>query len=241
MTVTQRILIVVTNIGEFDRVGYRTGLWLSELTHFWDVLEAAGYSMDIVSPGGGPVPIDPESLIVTEMGAAFGLKGGVHRRYKDRAFMNLLRDTRPVSAIDPSFYDAIYLTGGHGVMFDFASSRALTALIGSFLDAGKLVAAVCHGPSGLLDVQLADGRYLVDGRNVTGFSWREEVTAKRDDAVPFSLEDELQKRGGRYSMSALPFVSHIVEDGLLITGQNPASAHGVGQAVVRRLGQGIRS
>jgi putative intracellular protease/amidase len=190
-----------------EKVGYRTGLWFSELSHFGDVVEEAGFSFDIASPLGGKVPLDPESLLMTELGDAIGSKGAV----------------------------AIYLTGGHGVMFDFPDHRGLQRLIAEFHDQGKIVSAVCHGPGGLINVELADGRLLIDGKQVTGYSWSEEKKAKRDHAVPFSLEDRLQERGGRYSVARLPFAPHVVTDGRLITGQNPASAKAVGQAVVQAL------
>jgi putative intracellular protease/amidase len=228
-----RILAVVTNVGEYEKVGYRTGLWLGELTHFWDVAEVAGFTLDIASPSGGYVPIDPESLMLQELGHAVGLGGPVHKRYEDRAFMDRLKDTMRVADADVAKYDAIYLTGGHGVCFDFRS-QALAELTARFWEAGKVVSAVCHGPAGLLEVKVG-GEYLVKGKDVTGFSWTEEGLAKRDKAVPYNLEDELKKRGAKYGKATLPFVSHVVEDGLLVTGQNPASASGVGEAVVKKL------
>jgi putative intracellular protease/amidase len=228
-----RILAVVTNVGEYEKVGYRTGLWLGELTHFWDVAEVAGFTLDIASPSGGYVPIDPESLMLQELGHAVGLGGPVHKRYEDRAFMDRLKDTTRVADADVAKYDAIYLTGGHGVCFDFRS-QALAELTARFWEAGKVVSAVCHGPAGLLEVKVG-GEYLVKGKDVTGFSWTEEGLAKRDKAVPYNLEDELKKRGAKYGKATLPFVSHVVEDGLLVTGQNPASASGVGEAVVKKL------
>lgn len=234
MSEANRLLIVVTNVAEYKKVGFRTGLWLAELTHFWDVADEAGFDLDIVSPTGGYVPIDPESLITTELGAAVGLKGSVHKHYESRAFMDLLQNTRGVVEVDPVNYDAIYLTGGHGVMFDF-KNPTLAQLTAAFYDAGKVVSAVCHGPCGLLDVKLNDGKYILEGKKATGFSWKEEQLAKRDRAVPFSLEEEMMQRGAQYEVAALPFVSHVVEDGTLITGQNPASARGVAEAVVRKL------
>lgn len=234
-----RILTVVTNVGEYQKVGYRTGLWLGELTHFWDVAEEAGYQIDIASPAGGYVPIDPESLMLQEVGHALGLPGKLHKRYADRAFMNQLAETTSVCSIDHERYDAIYLTGGHGVCFDFPNSQALAALITRFYESGRVVSAVCHGPAGLLEAKLSNGEYLVSGRAVTGYSWREEQLAKRADAVPFNLEDELQKRGGKYSKAALPFNRHVIVDERLITGQNPGSAHGVGSAVIEMLRQPV--
>jgi putative intracellular protease/amidase len=232
---TNRILIIVTNVGEYESVGYRTGLWLGELTHFWDVAEEAGLRMEIASPAGGYVPIDPESLILQEAGHALGVGGGVHKRYEDRAFMDLLVDTMNVEDADAADYDAIYMTGGHGVCFDFANSQPLADLTARCYESGKIVSAVCHGPAGLLEVRLSNGEYLVAGKKVTGFSSVEEKLAKRDQAVPYDLEEELKNRGANYSKSLVPFKSYVVEDGLLITGQNPASAHGVGVAVVKAL------
>lgn len=237
MATTKRILIIVTNAGEFEKVGLRTGLWLGELVEFWDVAEEAGYQMDIASPSGGNIPLDPVSLMLTNFGDAVGLKGSVFNRYKDRAFMNLLDDSLKVSDVDVAAYDAIYMTGGHGVMFDFPKSTALAELTAAFYESGKVVSAVCHGPCGLLEARLSNGECLVNGRIVTGFSWKEEIAAKRDDAVPFSLEEELRKRGGKYSKALIPFKAHVVEDGRLITGQNPASPRGVGEAVVRKLAE----
>jgi putative intracellular protease/amidase len=235
MAATKKILVVVTNDDEFKKVGYRTGLWLGELIHFWEVAEEAGYKMDIASPSGGKVPIDPESVIIPKVADMTGLKGEVSKRYEDRAFMNLLDNTLKVSDVDPTAYDAIYMVGGHGVMFDFPGSVSLAKLTARFYESNKVVSAVCHGPCGLLEVKLSNGEYLVKGKNVTGFSWNEELLAKRDHAVPFNLEEELQRREGKYSKALVPFKSHVVEDGLLITGQNPGSAHAVGKAVVRKL------
>ena len=149
--------------------------------------------------------------------------------------MNRLVDTMRVADADPSAYDAIYMTGGHGVCFDFPKSEALAKVTAGFYESGKVVSAVCHGPAGLLEVKLSGGEYLIDGKDLTGFSWKEEELAKREKAVPYSLEEELKKRGARYSKASIPFKSYVVEDGLLITGQNPASAGAVGEAVVKRL------
>ncbi|KRD13300.1 MULTISPECIES: type 1 glutamine amidotransferase domain-containing protein [unclassified Streptomyces] len=231
MSPTKRILIIVTSTGEYEKVGYRTGLWLGELTHFYDVAEQAGFELTVASIEGGPVPLDPESLAHNVLSDL-----GTDKRYADRAFMDTLRDVVAVREVDVDDYDAIYLTGGHGVMFDFHQSQALETLIARFHESGRIVSAVCHGPCGLLDVTLSDGEPLVKGRNVTGFSWREEELAQRADAVPYSLEDRLKELGARYSIAAKPFDTHVVEDDRLITGQNPGSARAVAEAVVRRLG-----
>lgn len=235
MANTGKVLVIVTNAGEFEKSGFRTGLWLSELVDFQDVVEAAGYQVDIASPKGGQVPIDPMSMVIPQATEMIGLKTSVTRRYMDRSYMDLLDASTPLSEADASAYDAIYLAGGHGAMFDFPGDTALARLIADFYQAGKVVSAVCHGPCGLLDVTLDDGQHLLEGKNVTGFSWNDEVVAKRSGAVPFNLEQELRQRGAHYSKAFIPLGSHVVEDGLLITGQNPASVKGVGQAVVRKL------
>ncbi|MEU3389326.1 type 1 glutamine amidotransferase domain-containing protein [Streptomyces albidoflavus] len=171
---TNRILIIVTSAGEYESAGYRTGLWLGELTHFYDVAEAAGFDLTIASVDGGRVPIDPESLahdVLADQGTA--------ERYADRTFMNLLEDTVAVADVRPGDHDAIYLTGGHGTMFDFPRSKALGELVAAFHDGGRVVSAVCHGPCGLLETTLADGQPLLRGREVTGFSWPEETGPAR--------------------------------------------------------------
>ena len=120
MSRTNRILVIVTSSGEYEKAGYRTGLWLGELTHFYDVAEQAGFELTIASIQGGPVPLDPESLAHAILGDL-----GTDKRYADRLFMDKLKDTGAVTGVDVADYDAIYLTGGHGVMFDFPQSPAL--------------------------------------------------------------------------------------------------------------------
>ncbi|QUH01850.1 type 1 glutamine amidotransferase domain-containing protein [Saccharopolyspora erythraea] len=230
MANTNRILIIVTSIGEYEEVGFRTGLWLGELTHFYDVVERAGFTSVIASIDGGYVPIDPESLshdFLAELGTA--------KRYADREFMNLLTSTKSVAEVDATDFDAIYLTGGHGVMYDFPQSDRLAELIREFHESGKVVSAVCHGPCGLLSAKLSNGEYLIHGKNVTGFSWPEEELAQRERAVPYSLQDELKKRGAAYTVADKPFETYVVEDENLITGQNPGSAGAVADAVVKQL------
>lgn len=226
----KRILVVVTNVDEYRKAGMRTGLWLGELTHFWDVAEGYGFDMDIASPSGGKVPIDPESLsheVLAELGTG--------ERYEDREFMDLLEDSKRISDIDIEDYDAIYLTGGHGVMFDFPQSPQLENLMARFYETGRVVSTVCHGATGLLNVTLSDGKPLVRGKRVTGFSWPEEELAHRAQAVPYSLQEELKKLGADYSTARKPFESYVVEEGNLITGQNPGSARDVAEAVIRQL------
>lgn len=227
---SKKIAIICTSASNYEKAGYRTGLWLGELTHFYDVVEAAGFEPMIFSVQGGDVPIDPESLAAQWLSAL-----GTDERYSDRQFMNSLLDTRSVNDVDPAEFAAIYLAGGHGCMFDFAQSESLAELIRKFSESGKVVSAVCHGPCGLLNVKLSNGDYLLKGKKVTGFSWAEEELAQREHAVPYSLEDEMRRRGADFELAEEPFAPYVVEDGLLITGQNPGSAAEVAQAVVQLL------
>lgn len=228
MGTTNKILVTVTSTREYEKVGYRTGLWFAELTHFYDHVREQGYDVDIASPNGGHVPIDPVSL------APEHLDESAARRYRDRGFMNLLTDTMKATDAVAEDYDAIFFAGGNGAMFDFRGA-GLGALTARFYESGRIVSAVCHGSTALLDVRLNSGAPLVGGKNVTGFSWLEEELAERADAVPFSLQDELAKHGGNYSAAQEPFSTHVVQDGRLISGQNPGSAGAVAEAVVAGL------
>lgn len=221
------ILVVATSTSDYAKAGYRTGLWLSELTHFVDAVRDAGREVEIVSIAGGQIPLDPESLKTPML-----LQGGTAKRYRDRGYMDQLRDTRSIVEVNADDYDAIYLTGGHGVMFDFPD--ALAGLVGEFAAQDKVVSAVCHGPAGLLNAQV-DGKPLLQGKNVTGYSWLEEQAVRRSSVVPFSLQDELARRGGSYSKARVPMMEHVVVDGKLVTGQNPTSAKGVAKAVLGLL------
>lgn len=233
-----RILIIATNVDQFSKSGQRTGLWLGELTHFWDKIEAAGFDMDIASPLGGKIPIDPESLWLSKFWGLIHFPDPLTARYHDRRFMDRLNRTMKIADARVDDYAAIYITGGHGVMFDLPQCRELAQLVAAFWERGKIVSAVCHGVAGLLEARLRDGAYLLDGRTVTGFSWDEEDYADREDVAPFNLEDELRKRGGKYVKNfplLEPLWPFVRVDDRLITGQNPVSAGKVGAAVVKAL------
>ena len=138
--------------------------------------------------------------------------------------MALLETTKAPHEVNAADYDAIYFTGGQAVMFDFPGSEGLQQITREIFERGGVVGAVCHGYCGLRDTKLSNGDYLVAGRNLTGFSWREEVLARVDKLVPYNIEEEIQERGANYSKALLPFVSNAVVDGNLVTGQNPGSA-----------------
>lgn len=216
---TKRILMVVTNVDHYQAdPSHPTGLWLSELTHAYDLFADRGFEQTLVSPAGGKVPLEPRSLKFPSYDKS------ARSWHDDPARMALLDDTAAADDIDSTGYDAIYFTGGHAVMFDFPGSAGLQRLTREIFERGGVVGAVCHGYCGLLDTQLSDGSYLVADRHLTGFSWREEVLAGVDKLVPYNVEERIQERGAHYSKALLPFVSNAVVDGNLVTGQNPGSA-----------------
>lgn len=214
----KRILNVVTNVSHYDDPSHQTGLWLSELTHAWHVFEEHGFTQTIVSPAGGPSPLEPRSLKFPN----YDKSAKAWRA--DPARMALLENTASPDQIDSADYDAIFFTGGHAVMYDFPDSEGLQRISREIFERGGIVSSVCHGYCGLLNTTLSDGTYLVAGRKVTGFAWQEEVLARVDKLVPYNAEDEMKKRGARYEKAKLPFVSYAVVDGNLVTGQNPGSA-----------------
>ncbi|WP_019972879.1 type 1 glutamine amidotransferase domain-containing protein [Mycobacterium sp. 141] len=227
---TKRILNVVTNVSHYEDPSEPTGLWLSELTHAYDVFAEAGYQQTIVSPKGGLSPLEPRSL-------KFPNYDKSAKSWKtDPAKMELLATTASPDEIDSADFDAIYFTGGHAVMFDFPDSEGLQRITREIFERGGIVSSVCHGYAGLLNTTLSDGSLLVAGRKLTGFSWSEEVLARVDKLVPYNVEEEMKKRGARYVKGLIPFASYVVADGRLVTGQNPGSAKATAKKVVSVFG-----
>jgi putative intracellular protease/amidase len=215
----KKALVVVTNHADFEHPKAEpTGLWLSELTHFYDEFEKAGIPVDIVSPRGGKIPIDGRSL------GRIVLDKATRRRYEDPGFMALLENTERVSDIDWQEYDVVYFTGGHGAMWDFADDDELHALVRQMYESGRVVSAVCHGTAALQNVQLSNDEYLVAGKRGTGFAYFDERIGGIKRFVPYNLESRLKDRGMIYSKARLPLAGHTVVDDRLITGQNPNSA-----------------
>jgi putative intracellular protease/amidase len=222
-----KILVVLTNTAKYPTLKRATGLWLGEAVHFVDTVQQAGFEVDFVSPAGGYVPIDPHSL---QMAPDLDWQW-----YDDNTFMSRLGATLSPSQVKADDYAAIYYAGGHGVMWDFPDSLPLQDLARRIFEHGGVVSAVCHGVVGLLNVKLSDNSLLLKGRKVTGFSNTEEKLAELDKVVPFLTENELGGRGGDYSCAEEPWQPFVVEDGALITGQNPASTGLVAEAVIKRL------
>lgn len=224
-----KILVVMTNHSAYPSRSDKTGLWLTELTHFYDVALAAVYDMDFVSPLGGQVPLDERSL------KSIYLDKSARDHLADSAFMQRLKTTLAPSAINPTQYKAIYYTGGHGTMWDFPTNKALQNISEQIYRQGGIVSAVCHGVGGLLPLQDENGKPLIADRTVTGFANIEETLSGIKSQVPFSLQNGLIERGAKYKQAFVPFTSYVVSDDRIITGQNPQSSKEIAEAVVKRL------
>jgi putative intracellular protease/amidase len=197
--------------------GKKTGFWIEEFAAPYYTLKDAGVEITIASPKGGQPPIDPKS-------AEPGAQTEATRRFdKDTELQNLLSHTKKLSEVKAADFDAVFFPGGHGPLWDLATDPESIQLIQDFWAAKKPVAAVCHAPSVLLNVKDENGEPLVKGKKVTGFTNSEEEAVQLTTVVPFLLEDELKKKGGQYSKKE-DWASYVVKDGLLITGQNPASS-----------------
>lgn len=225
----KRIIHVVTNVAHYDDPHEPTGLWLSELTHAYDLFEARSYDQVVVSPKGGFSPLEPRALKWPLLDAS--AKAWID----DPDRMALLAQTERPDDIDPSQFDAIYFTGGHGVMWDFPDDAGLQSLTRAIWEQGGIVSSVCHGYCGLLNVTLSDGTHLVAGKDVTGFAWPEEVVAGVARKVPYNAEAQMKQRGAHYKKALLPFLPYAVADGRLITGQNPFSAKRTAEKIVAAL------
>ncbi|RKS28245.1 putative intracellular protease/amidase [Pseudomonas sp. WPR_5_2] len=232
MAKDRQILVIMTNHASYPSRTDTTGLWLTELTHFTDVVEAAGYTTVFASPTGGAVPLDERSLGWLYMDKA------AREHLQSPAFRARLKNTIPIADIDPSRFSVIYFTGGHGVMWDFPGNPDLRRVAETIYNQGGIVSAVCHGVAGLLDLKDEQGQLIINGRNITGFSDREELFSGMKRQVPFFLEDRLVSQGARYRKAWLPFTPFAITDGRLVTGQNPQSPKAVAEAVMALLSTG---
>lgn len=199
------------------------------MTHAYDIFEAKGYEQRVVSPKGGKSPLEPRALKWPLLDAS------AKAWLNDAARMALLSQTARPDDIDASQFDAIYFTGGHAVMWDFPDDAGLQRLARTIWERNGIVASVCHGYCGLLNVKLTDGTLLVAGKRVTGFAWAEEIVAGVARKVPYNAEVEMKRRGARYEKALLPFLPHAIADGRLITGQNPFSAKATARTIAAML------
>lgn len=214
------VLFVLTSHGAKGETGEPTGFYLGEVTHPLAVLEAAGIPVEFASIEGGEPPVD-----------GLDLDDAVNARFwNDDAFRSAIRTTQRLADVKPERYAAIFFAGGHGAMWDFPKSPAVNSVTRSIYEAGGVVAAVCHGPAALVNVTLSNGTHLVAGKNVAAFTDDEERAVELDKEVPFLLATTLVARGAHHH-PAPNWTAKVVVDGRLITGQNPQSAAGVGEAL----------
>ncbi|URD35546.1 type 1 glutamine amidotransferase domain-containing protein [Methylobacterium tardum] len=221
-----KILMVLTSHDQLGDTGRKTGFWLEELAAPYYVFKDAGAEVVLASPKGGRPPLDPKSNEP-------GFQTDLTRRFEaDRDANAVLADTVRLDGVNPEDFDAVFYPGGHGPLWDLAEDPASVRLIETTLKAGRPVTLVCHAPGVLRHAKAPDGRPLVDGKAVTGFTNTEEEAVGLTQVVPFLAEDELKRNGGRFSKAG-DWEPYVVADGLLITGQNPASS---GPAAERLLG-----
>ncbi|MEO3943172.1 type 1 glutamine amidotransferase domain-containing protein [Paenarthrobacter nicotinovorans] len=224
----KKILMVVTSVSELGDTGEKTGYNVAEAAHPWKVFKDSGHFVDFASIKGGQPPrdeVDEEDPIQVAFTQDETTRAGLY-------------NTARVDVVDPAQYDAIYLVGGHGTMWDFPDSEGLQNLVAGIYNAGGLVGAVCHGPAGLVNVELDNGFRLVEGRDVAAFTNDEEVAAGKDKVIPFFLADRLEEQGARH-VSAGVFEEKVAVDGRLVTGQNPASAAGVAKEMEKLFAEVI--
>ncbi|MDQ8005801.1 MAG: type 1 glutamine amidotransferase domain-containing protein [Pedobacter sp.] len=222
----KKILFVVTSHDTKGSTGEKTGYYLGEVSHPWEVLVDAGYEIDFVSPKGGNPPVD-----------GFDLTDPINKKFwEDKYYHQKISNSLKPNEVKPENYVAIFYAGGHGAMWDLPNNTALANIATKIYEQNGIVAAVCHGPAGLLNIKLSNGKYLIAGKKVNGFSNEEEELVKLTQIVPFLLENQMKDRGGIYEKSA-PWQNHVTVDGKLITGQNPQSAKAVGEAIKKALAQ----
>ena len=226
----KKALIVTTNHTDFEHPKAEpTGLWLSELVHFYDEIEKDGFEIEIVSPKGGKVSIDGRSL------GRMVLDKATKKRHEDPKFMALLENTKSIAQIDWKDYTVLFFAGGHGAMWDFADNEDVKALTRNMYEGGKIVSAVCHGVAALQNVKLSNGEYLIKGKHGTGFPFFDERIVGVKKFVPYNLQQRLKERGMIYSKAFFPLGNHSVVDGRLITGQNPNSTTSTAQKVLEEF------
>ncbi len=212
-----KVLMVLTSHDTLGNTGRKTGFWLEELAAPYYVFKDAGAEIVLASPRGGQPPLDPKSNEPN-------FQTDLTRRFEiDAAAKAQLASTVRLDSVKAADFDTVFYPGGHGPMWDLAEDPTSIKLIEAFLAAGKPVTLVCHAPGALRHVRAPNGRPLVEGRKVTGFTNTEEEAVELTQVVPFLVEDELKAKGGHFSKTG-DWGVHVVIDGLLITGQNPASS-----------------
>jgi putative intracellular protease/amidase len=220
----KKILFALTSHNRKGDTGQPTGFYVPEAAHPWAILRDAGYEIDFVSPRGGKPPMDGIDA-ADPISRTFLASADVARK---------LEGTAIPAEVRAEGYAAIFYVGGHGTMWDFPDDQSLARLGAAIYEAGGVVGAVCHGPAGLVNLKLSDGRHLVDGKRVAAFTDDEERAAQLDAVVPFLLATKLRERGAIH-VAKPNWQANVVADGRLVTGQNPASAEGVGREMAKLL------
>ena len=223
-----KILMVLTSHDELGNTGRKTGFWLEELAAPYYTFKNAGAEITLASPKGGQPPLDPKSNEPANQ------TDDTRRFEADREATAALAATVKLSDVSQADFDTVFYPGGHGPMWDLAEDATSIDLIETFLAAGKPVALVCHAPGVLRHVKTPVGRPLVEGKKVTGFANSEEEAVGLTDIVPFLVEDELKALGGIYSRGP-DWGSYVLQDGLLITGQNPGSSPATARALMNAM------
>lgn len=224
----KRVLLIMSSVDEMGISGKQTGTWFTELAAPYYILTEAGYEVVFASPSGGEAPIDLLSMkepFTTEF---------TDRFLADPVARFAARNTRKLRNIDYNTFDAVFIPGGYGLLWDLASDAYVIKLIKDFYETNRPIAMVCHAPAILRDVKKSDGEYLVKGLTLTGFKNDEDTEIELLHHLLFSLEDELKGRGANY-VSTTNWEANIVEDGVLLTGQSPASAPPLAEALSKRL------
>jgi putative intracellular protease/amidase len=222
------VLMVLTSHDKLGDTGKKTGFWLEEFAAPYYAFKDGGARVTLASPLGGHPPVDPKSDEPSAQTEA------TRRFKKDTEAQSALKATRVLSDVASNDFDAVFFPGGHGPLWDLANDANAIALIESMLTAGKPVAAVCHAPAVLRDVKGNNGASIIEGKKITGFSNSEEAASGLTNVVPFLLEDMVKERGGMY-MKADDWQPYVITDGMLITGQNPASSKPAAEALLAIL------
>lgn len=218
---TAAALLALTSVATIPGTNRHTGAYASEMAETWDVFASAGFAVDLVSVRGGPVPMEAVNRADPVQSALLD----------DLRMAELIKDSPRAASVRSGDYQIVLLVGGHGAVWDLPSDPGLAALVGEVHSAGGVVASVCHGAAGLLEVRRPDGRRLIEGKRIAAFTNHEERAVGMASVVPFLLADELMARGAVHQ-AAPSFMPHVVVDGNLVTGQNPASAAGVARRAV---------
>jgi putative intracellular protease/amidase len=223
-----KILFVLTSHAALGNTEEKTGFWIEEFATPYYVLADAGAEVTIASPKGGQPPVDPKSELKEAQTPSTG------RFYKDKVLLDKVATSLKLSDVKQEDYDAVFYPGGHGPMWDLAIDKNSIQLIEQFYNHQKPIAFVCHAPAALVNVKAENGEPIVKGKHLTSFSNTEEEVVKLTKIVPFLLEEELTKHGAIYSKGA-DWSAYTQQDGLLITGQNPASSEAVAKLLLASL------